>query len=133
MSRSSAGICFTGSDWNRWHVRLNDEVFSTDDFKSAARAHFVLVEIDFPRDPSLLSDEGRAQNERWAKHFDVKGFPTIILADAAGKAYARTGYRPVRRPARDGVQTESQVWKSVKRTPSPASPSMFGVRMAVDP
>ena len=41
-------VDFTGSDWCTWCIRLHNEVFDKDAFKTAAPKQFVLVELDFP-------------------------------------------------------------------------------------
>jgi thioredoxin-related protein len=84
---------FTGSDWCGWCIRLNREVFDTDAFKKEAPKHFVLVELDFPRDQSKLSAETKKQNTEWQQKLGVQGYPTIFLADEKGRPYARTGYQ----------------------------------------
>jgi thioredoxin-related protein len=86
-------IDFTGSDWCGWCIRLKKEVFQQQEFQAEAPKHFVLVELDFPRgkklDPKL-----KAQNDGLQAKFGIQGFPTVILADSKGRAYARTGYQP---------------------------------------
>jgi len=84
---------FTGSDWCGWCIKLVDEVFSKDAFKTYADDNFVLVELDFPRDKSKLSDATQAQNAKLKDQFGIRGFPTIILTDNQGRPYARTGYQ----------------------------------------
>ncbi|MEM9416566.1 MAG: thioredoxin family protein [Planctomycetota bacterium] len=83
---------FTGSDWCGWCIRLNEEVFSHDEFKTYAGENFVLVELDFPSQKQL-SEEVVAQNAELQEQFGIEGFPTIILADAQGRPYAQTGYQ----------------------------------------
>ncbi len=84
---------FTGSDWCGWCIKLNKEVFSQEGFKTAAKDKFVLVEVDFPRDKSKLSQETQDQNKKLGEQFSIEGYPTIILCDATGKPFAQTGYR----------------------------------------
>lgn len=84
---------FTGSDWCGWCIKLVNEVFSKDDFKAYADKNLVLVELDFPRDKSKVSEETRAQNETLKEAFAIRGYPTIYLTDGTGKPYARTGYQ----------------------------------------
>jgi thioredoxin-related protein len=84
---------FTGSDWCGWCIKLVDEVFSKDEFKAYADKNLVLVELDFPRDKSKLSDETQAQNAKLKDAFGIRGFPTIILTDNEGRPYAKTGYK----------------------------------------
>ena len=87
-------VDFTGSDWCGWCIKLRKEVFDQEAFKKGVFDHFVLVELDFPRDRSKLSKETRAQNEQLKNRFAIRGFPTILLCDAEGRPYARTGYQP---------------------------------------
>lgn len=86
-------IDFTGSDWCGWCIKLNEEVFQHEPFKAGVKDHFVLVELDFPRDKSKQSDEVKAQNEELNTKYAVQGFPTILLCDAEGRPYAKTGYQ----------------------------------------
>ncbi len=86
-------VDFTGSDWCGWCIKLNKEVFQHDEFKDGVKDSFVLVELDFPRDKSIISDETLAQNKELGKKYAVRGYPTILLLDAEGRPYAKTGYR----------------------------------------
>jgi thioredoxin-related protein len=83
---------FTGSDWCGWCIRLKKEVFSQASFKKQAPKHFVLLELDFPR-AKKLEAKLKAQNEKLRDEFGINGYPTIMLTDAGGKPYARTGYQ----------------------------------------
>jgi thioredoxin-related protein len=72
---------------------LNEEVFSKEPFKAGTKDKFVLVEIDFPKKKELdakLTEQNKALQEQ----MKVQGFPTIMLCDATGKPYAKTGYQP---------------------------------------
>ncbi|RME02536.1 MAG: DUF255 domain-containing protein [Planctomycetota bacterium] len=86
-------VDFTGSDWCGWCIRLKKEVFSTPKFKSEAPKKFVLVVLDFPM-RKKISKEQKAYNRKMAKKFGIRGYPTIILLDAQGRPFGRTGYRP---------------------------------------
>jgi len=86
-------IDFTGSDWCGWCIKLKDEVFSHDKFKEGVKDTFVLVEIDFPKDNSKLSEETQKQNKELGKRYGVRGYPSILLCDAQGRPYAATGYQ----------------------------------------
>lgn len=85
-------VNFTGSDWCGWCIKLKEEVFSKPEFTPVSK-DFVFVELDFPR-KSKLSEETQKQNDALQKEFAVRGFPTIMLCDASGRPYARTGYLP---------------------------------------
>jgi thioredoxin-related protein len=84
---------FTGSDWCGWCIKLNKEVFQEDAFKTGVKDKFVLVEVDFPKDESKLSEATKKQNAELQTKYAIQGYPTIILADATGKPFATTGYR----------------------------------------
>jgi len=86
-------IDFTGSDCCGWCIKLNKEVFKHDEFKDGVKDTFVLVELDFPEDKSGMTAETISQNEKLREDYAVKGFPTILLADAEGRPFAKTGYR----------------------------------------
>jgi len=83
---------FTGSDWCGWCIKLQKEVFTTDTFKQEAPQHFVLLELDYPQKKELPKEE-KEQNDAMQKTYSVEGFPTILLTDAKGRPYAKTGYQ----------------------------------------
>ncbi len=85
-------VDFTGSDWCGWCIKLNKEVFSHDPFKEGVKDKFVLVELDYPKDKSKLSEATLKQNKELGEKYAIKGYPTILLCDAGGKPYAATGY-----------------------------------------
>lgn len=82
---------FTGSDWCGWCIKLKEEVFSKPEFIEAAPKSFVLVELDYPQQKKQ-DEKIKAQNEKLSETYAVEGYPTIILADSTGRAYAKTGY-----------------------------------------
>ncbi len=86
-------IDFSGSDWCGWCIKLDKEVFSKKAFKEYAEKNLVLVLADFPRDKSEQSKELQKQNDKLAKKFGVRGFPTVYILDSDGKSIAKTGYQ----------------------------------------
>jgi thioredoxin-related protein len=87
-------IDFTGSDWCGWCIKLDEEVFSKDEFKAAAPKSFILVKLDFPQDTSRVTPEIQEQNKKLGEQYGIQGYPTILLTDAEGVVYAQTGYEP---------------------------------------
>ena len=83
---------FTGSDWCPWCIKLRTEVFDTEKFKAEAPKKFVLVELDFPNEKKL-SEATQKQNNDLQQKYNIPGFPTILLMDAEGRVYAKTGYQ----------------------------------------
>lgn len=94
-SKKDLLIDFTGSDWCGWCIKLNDEVFKHEPFKTGTKDQFVLVELDFPRDKEKagVTEEIATQNQKLQKDYGIRGFPSILLCDASGRPYAATGYR----------------------------------------
>ncbi|MCR9247177.1 MAG: thioredoxin family protein, partial [bacterium] len=84
-------VKFTGSDWCHWCHKLDSEVFQQPEFASWARDRVVLVEIDFPRS-GTQSKAQREQNRELAKHYGVRGYPTVLLLDHTGKRLGKLGY-----------------------------------------
>lgn len=84
---------FSGSDWCGWCIKLGREVFSEKDFATFAQTGLILFLADFPA-KTVLPEKLRAQNERLAQEYAVRGFPTVLLLDPKGAVLARTGYRP---------------------------------------
>jgi thioredoxin-related protein len=86
-------INFTGSDWCPWCIKLKSEVFDTSQFRIFSEANMVLLEVDFPR-RKPQTEEQKAANHRLQEKYPVEGYPTIVLADDAGRALGVKGYLP---------------------------------------
>ena len=84
-------LLFTGTDWCPPCQKLEQEVFSDEDFYVEAEGDFVFVKFDFLRN-SPLRDEVKKKNEEWAKKFGVDSFPTVVLVDPELRPYAFAGY-----------------------------------------
>ena len=82
---------FTGSDWCGWCIKLDDEVFSKDEFKKYASENLVLVTIDFPSEKPQ-SDELKKRNGKLQMKYEVRGFPTIFITEPSGSVIAQMGY-----------------------------------------
>ncbi len=85
-------LFFSGSDWCHWCQKLDKEVFTQDTFAQEAEKNFILVNLDFPRKKELEKSI-KEQNQQMQKTYGIRGFPTVILTDAGGKPYAKTGYQ----------------------------------------
>lgn len=84
---------FTGSDWCPPCKALNENVLSKEEFRTLTQDKLVLVELDFPRDKSKLSEETQKQNQELQGQYAITGYPTIMLCDSDGKPYAKTGFQ----------------------------------------
>lgn len=90
-------VDFSGSDWCGWCKKLDAEVFSQAAFTDTALKTYVLVVLDFPMKPENKAKIPEAQQKRNAelqKEFSIRGYPSVLLMDATGKVYGKSGYRP---------------------------------------
>ena len=83
---------FSGSDWCGWCKKLDQEVFDTEVFRSAATNEYVLLMIDSPQDQDLLSEKAKEQNPKLVEKYKVRGFPSVLVLDAKGKVVFQCGY-----------------------------------------
>jgi len=83
---------FTGSDWCGWCKRLNKEIFQTPEFTEYAKKNLELVEVDFPQRKKQTSELKKA-NEALQSKFQVRGYPTLIILNSAGKKIGELGYQ----------------------------------------
>lgn len=83
---------FTGSDWCGWCMKLRSEALDTKEFEKFAADNLILFEADFPRGKKQSSSV-KKQNEALAAKYGVRGYPSVFLLDAEGKALGQTGYQ----------------------------------------
>ena len=87
-------VDFTGSDWCGWCIRLDNEVFSKDEFRTTAVQDFVLVKLDFPRTEEVKAKVPNPErNSELSEKYGITSFPKILLMSADGEVYAKTGYQ----------------------------------------
>ena len=88
-------LVFQGSDWCAPCIKLNQEVWSTEEFKSYAKAHYVMFKADFPRSrKNALSPEQQEQNNTRAETYNKSGyFPYVVVLDKDGHVLGTTGYK----------------------------------------
>ncbi len=83
---------FSGSDWCKWCIRLNNEVLFTPVFADWAKDNMVLVNLDFPR-TIPQTDAVKNYNRGLMNKYGVRGFPTVLLLDKNGNVVFQTGYQ----------------------------------------
>lgn len=88
-------LVFQGSDWCAPCMKLDREVWSTDEFKTYAQNHFVMLQADFPRKKvNALSAEQQEKNNKLAEKYNGSGyFPYVVVLDKEGKVLGETGYK----------------------------------------
>lgn len=90
-------LVFQGSDWCAPCMKLDKNVWSTDQFKSFAKENFVLLQADFPRKrQNKLSKEQEAHNGKLFEKYNTRGsFPYVAVLNAKGKLIGTSGYKNI--------------------------------------
>lgn len=90
-------MVFQGSDWCAPCMKLNREIWSSDTFKTYAKDHYVMMQVDFPRrKTNALPEAQQEQNAKLAETYNKKGFfPFVVVMNADGKVIGETGYKPI--------------------------------------
>ncbi|WP_033958226.1 thioredoxin family protein [Psychroserpens jangbogonensis] len=88
-------LVFQGSDWCGPCIKLDKEIWHTDEFKSYAENHFVMLKADFPkRKKNALSEDQQAHNNNLAENYNKNGyFPYVVVLDSEGNILGSTGYK----------------------------------------
>ncbi len=88
-------LVFQGSDWCAPCIKLEREIWSSDEFKKYAEKHFIMLKADFPRrKKNQLSDEQQKKNNKLAEKYNLHGyFPFVVVLDKDGNILGTTGYK----------------------------------------
>lgn len=90
-------LVFSGSDWCAPCIKLENEIWSSAEFKTQAKNQFVLVKADFPRrKKNKLSDAQQENNNALAEKYNTQGlFPFVVVLNYKGEVLGSTGYKKV--------------------------------------
>ena len=80
-------IDFTGSDWCYWCILADKNIFSTSEWEKFSRK-MVCLKVDFPKNnrPDAAT---QLKRKAFAREFNVRGYPTFVLASPERKEIAR--------------------------------------------
>lgn len=84
-------VDFTGSDWCVWCEKIDDEILSTEQFKSFAEKNLVMLYLDFPQKKELPAGM-KSYNQQLAAKYGIQGLPTILILDETGSKLKQLGY-----------------------------------------
>lgn len=87
-------VVFTGTDWIEICGTFYDEILGDPAFIEAVSAKFALVKLEYPKDNRLPRGE-LAEKTVLREAYRVRGFPTVLLTDVAGRPFGVNGYQPV--------------------------------------
>ncbi|WP_117882010.1 thioredoxin family protein [Aureibaculum luteum] len=90
-------LVFQGSDWCAPCIKLDNEIWSSDEFKGYAKEHYVMLLADFPRKKkNKLSKSQQEKNNKLAEEYNKQGFfPFVAVLDKNGELLGSTGYKKV--------------------------------------
>ncbi|RKR07931.1 thioredoxin-like protein [Maribacter vaceletii] len=90
-------LVFQGSDWCAPCIKLDKEIWSTEEFKNYAKENFVMLQADFPKKKkNSLSEEQAEKNKALAEQYNSKGyFPFVVVLDKDGNVLGQTSYKKV--------------------------------------
>jgi len=101
---------FTGSDWCPHCKTLEDNVFSSDLFRTWAESKVVLLMIDLPQNG--ISQAVRSERSQVCIKYGVRTFPSVLLLGTDGtKIAAQSGYT--------GQSAETWLAKMAGQMPAP--------------
>ncbi|QQX77102.1 MULTISPECIES: thioredoxin family protein [Aequorivita] len=87
-------LVFQGSDWCAPCIKLDREIWSSEEFKAYAKDHFVMLQADFPRKKkNSLPDVQQQKNNQLAEKYNKQGyFPFVVVLDNEGNVLGEAGY-----------------------------------------
>ncbi len=90
-------LVFAGSDWCAPCIRLDREIWASEEFIEYAKKNFVLYRADFPRKKkNQLSEELSALHNKLADKFNPNGhFPLVVILDSEQQVLGRTSYKKI--------------------------------------
>lgn len=90
-------LVFQGSDWCAPCIKLDQQIWSSEEFKNYSSDHFVLLLADFPRKKqNKLSVEQQKKNQELAETYNRNGyFPLVVVLDEDGRVLGQTGYKKI--------------------------------------
>ncbi len=90
-------MVFSGSDWCAPCIRLDKNIWQSEEFKKVADEKWVLVKLNFPRKKAnQLSEEQTEHNRELAEKYNREGsFPLVIVMQPDGKILGKLGFKNV--------------------------------------
>lgn len=87
-------LVFQGSDWCAPCIKLDREIWSSEEFKAYAKDHFVMLQADFSRKKkNSLPDVQQQKNNQLAEKYNKQGyFPFVVILDNEGNVLGEAGY-----------------------------------------
>lgn len=90
-------LVFSGSDWCAPCIKLNNNIWKSEDFISYSSEHYILYKADFPRKKTnKLPEEKIKSNQLLAEKYNPRGyFPLVVILNKNEEVMGTTGYAKV--------------------------------------
>ncbi len=90
-------LVFSGSDWCGPCIKLDKNIWQSEEFKKDAKKNWILVKADFPKKKAnQLSPELTESNNQLAEKYNKDGnFPFVVVIDKTGKVMGMTAYKNI--------------------------------------
>ena len=86
-------LVFSGSDWCGPCIKLDNEIWKSEEFKEYAADNFVMLKADFPRKKkNKLSKEQQGHNDLLAEKYRAE-FPLVVVLNSSGDELGRIGFK----------------------------------------
>ena len=91
-------LVFQGSDWCAPCIKLDREIWSSEEFKTYAATNFVLLKADFPRKKkNSLDNTQQEKNIQLMEKYNKNGyFPFVVVLTKNGAVLGETGYKKMK-------------------------------------
>lgn len=128
-------VDFTGSDWCGWCIKLRKEVLDTPEFDDYIKDKFLLMEVDCPRkkklDPLIAQ-----QNQKLCQQYNISGFPTVLVVNAAGEVVGGFGgYKKldgVKASLEKAIKTDAELTAAKQLPAEQQSAALDGIYQSMD-
>lgn len=90
-------MIFSGSDWCAPCMRLEKNIWQSEEFIKEAAEKWVLLKLNFPRKKAnQLSPEQTNHNRALAEKFNREGsFPLVVVMSPSGKVLGKFGFKNI--------------------------------------
>lgn len=88
-------LVFSGSDWCGPCIKLEKQIWTSDEFIAYSKTNFVMLRADFPRrKKNALTTKQQEHNNSLAERYNKNGyFPLVVVLDEKGNVLGEIGYK----------------------------------------
>lgn len=90
-------MIFSGSDWCAPCIRLDKNIWQSQEFKEESTNNWVTMKLNFPRKKAnqLPADEEKHNRELAEKYNKEGNFPLVVILNPEGKVLGKLGFKNV--------------------------------------